>query len=199
MPPDAPAVVVATSIEAKAARRHLPQSEIVEAGIALVRLPSPFGHSLAISCGLAGGLRDDLPTGTVVIPSTVATAHGKPVACDRAWTQRLKDAATRMGHTFVDLPLLTSERVISGGERSRWASQGYAAVDMETALLPVAFAAVRVILDTPRNELSPDWVQPARALLRLRNWKQLPFLAREGPRCADLAARIVAAALVLRS
>jgi hypothetical protein len=71
---------------------------------------------------------------------------------------------------------------------------GYVGVDMETGLLPAGAAAVRVILDTPQQELSADWSSPARALRNPLNWSQALWLARVAPRYARLAAAIVAAA-----
>ena len=74
-------------------------------------------------------------------------------------------------------------------------ASGYAGVDMETGLLDAPrIAAVRVILDTPQHELSPDWLRPARALRNPRNWPQALWLARDAPRCARRAAEVVAAA-----
>jgi hypothetical protein len=151
---------------------------------------------VAISCGLAGGLRTDLPTGTVVIPTAVATHDGNAIECDGEWTVRLRDAATHLGFAYVDAALLTSDVLVIGDARAAWAARGFAAVDMETARIPARrIAAVRVILDTPLRELSPEWLNPARAMMRPKNWGQLAWLARAGPRCADLAARILAAAL----
>jgi len=195
-PPDEIAVLVATSLEARAVRRHARGARVVDAGIALANLrdPKPFG--VAISCGLAGGLGDDHPTGTVLIPDAACTSQGTWRACDQEWTARLRDAARRLGYAFVVAPLLTSDTLVTGNRRGDWARRGFAGVDMETASIAAArLSAVRVILDTPRAELSADWLDPARAVLRPRNWRQAIWLAREGPRCADLAARIVALAL----
>ncbi|HUA08298.1 MAG TPA: hypothetical protein VMA98_03420 [Candidatus Acidoferrales bacterium] len=194
--PSAPVVVAATSLEARAVRRRAPRANVVEAGVSLARLNgTPLG-AVAISCGLAGGLRNDLPTGALVIPSVLATTAGDATACDPEWTERLREAARRLGYAFVDAPLLSSTQLVTGGDRPFWAERGYAGVDMESAFIRApAIAAVRVILDTPQRELSADWLHPARAMLRPRNWGQMVWLAREGPRCADRAARVIAAAL----
>lgn len=196
MLPEAPTIVAATSLEARAVRRRAPQAKVIESGVGLARLDGTRVSGVAISCGLAGGLRADLPTGTIVIPSAIATSDGVAIACDAAWTARLRDAALRLGYAYIDAALLTSDALIVGDQRNAWAARGFAAVDMETARIPAhAIAAVRVVLDTPQRELSPDWLNPSRAALNPKNWGQMFWLAREGPRCADLAARIIAAAL----
>ena len=195
-PPEAPAIVAATSLEARAVRRHVPHARVVESGVGLSRLYAPALGRIAISCGLAGGLRTDLTTGTVVIPSSVSTTDGVSITCDPDWTLRLRRAARELGCTAVDAPLLTSATLITGSERASWASRGFAAVDMESGhLLVDVLAVVRVILDTPAYELSADWLNPGRAMLNPRNWREAGWLAREAPKCADLAGRVIAAAL----
>ena len=80
-----------------------------------------------------------------------------------------------------------------GAERRRWAVRGAVAADMETGLLDAArLATVRVVLDTPDRELGAAWLRPATALLPPAAWRQLPWLAREAPRCARLAAAVLA-------
>jgi hypothetical protein len=196
MPPESPTIVVATSLEARAVRRRAPAGNVVESGVGLAHMRGALLDGVAISAGLAGGLRTDIPTGTLVIPSAVATNNGTAIACDPEWTARLRAAATRLGYAFLDAALLTSDALIVGDARTSWAERGFAAVDMETARISArSIAAVRVVLDTPQRELSPDWLYPSRAMLRPRNWGQMLWLAREGPRCADLAARVVAGAL----
>jgi hypothetical protein len=195
MPPDGVTIVAATSLEARAVRRHAPGALIVESGVGLARLAGSLA-GVAISCGLAGGLRDDLPTGTIIIPSAVATSDGAAIACDPAWTARLRASAQSLGYAFIDAALLTSDALVVGDDRVTWASRGFAAVDMETGRIRAdGIAAVRVVLDTPQRELSRDWLNPARAMMQPKNWGQMFWLAREGPRCADLAARVIAAAL----
>jgi len=186
-------VVTATPLEARAARRELPGARVVEAGIALARGESPGGDGASISIGLAGGLRDDLPTGTVVIPHRVLRPDGTALECDPELTHALTQAARSLGIEPSSAPLVTAGSVVVGSERARWAAQGYVAADMETGLLAGRVAAVRVILDTPRNELSRDWLNPALAMLKPWNWPQALWLGREAPRCARLAARVVAA------
>ncbi|HEY5339449.1 MAG TPA: hypothetical protein VIK27_00355 [Candidatus Aquilonibacter sp.] len=196
MPPNDVTIVTATGLEARAVRRHAPASAVVEAGVALKFLARGRTFAAAISVGLAGGLNADLPTGTVVIPDLVAQTNGTMTHCDQTFTSALRESAATLGIAYVTAPLLTSATLIIGNGRERWAREGYAAVDMESAFIPATrLAVVRVVLDTPLRELSPDWLNPLRAFLRPGNWSQAAWLAREGPRCADLAARVVAAAL----
>jgi hypothetical protein len=166
---------------------------VVECGIAANR-SRDFGE-IAISCGLAGGLRRDLPTGTVVIPQYVRRPDGTMLTCDLELSALLRNAAHSLGHVSVDDPLLTSKTLLHGSERAKWADE-YAAVDMESGLITATHVAcVRVILDTPQREISPAWLKPTQAMLTPRAWRDLPFLAREGQRCARVAAEIIAAAL----
>lgn len=173
-------------------RRYAPGGvRVVECGIALAK-ETAF-DDLTISCGLAGGLRDDLPTGTVLIPQRVRRPDGSEVECDPPAMAALTDAARRLGHSIVTDLLVTSETMLHGALRKTWAAQGYAGVDMETGLLRAPrIACVRVILDTPQREISPAWLHPARAMLQPRAWLDLPFLMREGPRCSAIAAHIAA-------
>ena len=119
---------------------------------------------------------------------------GSVLHCDEELTGALIRAALGLRIEPVVDPLLTSDTIVNGSARVRWAALGYAAADMETGRLRAArVAAVRVILDTPENELSSDWANPARALLRPRNWAQALWLATTAPRAAARSARVVAA------
>jgi hypothetical protein len=187
-------VVTATSVETRAARKALPpEVRVVQCGIALKQVRD-FGE-IAISCGLAGGLRAELPTGTIVIPRYVRRPDGTMLTCDPELSELLRIAAQRLRHNPVDDPLLTSRTLVHGSERAKWAGE-FAAVDMESGLISATrVACVRVILDTPEREISPVWLHPARAFFTPSAWRDLPFLARESPRCSRLAAEIIALAL----
>ncbi len=192
---DDPVFIAATSLEAKALRRKLGADRVFECGMAFSRTPVTEFSETVISCGVAGGLRRDLSTGTIVVPRTVRTPSGQTLTCDEELTLRLYEAAARLGLPCTSEPLVTSAAIVTGAERDLWAQRGFSAVDMETGLLHARrIAAVRVILDTPQRELSPDWINPLRAMLRPSNWPQLVMLAREAPRCAELAARVASAA-----
>ncbi len=187
-------IVAATSVERKPLRRALPQARIVLAGVALANLHEDLGDTV-LSCGLAGGLRPGLPTGTLLLPREVRRPGGATLRCDEALIEALAQGARRLGIEPVFDPLLTAESIVNGDKRAYWAQRGFAGVDMETGRLSASrVAAVRVILDTPENEISADWAVPWRALLKPSNWPQARWLAREAPRAAALAAAVVAAA-----
>jgi hypothetical protein len=194
--PDRVTVVAATGLEARAAKAALGnRAHVMQAGIALRGLRTDPGP-VVISCGLAGGLSDDLPTGTVLIPRDVRRPDGTILHCDDALVDALVSAARKAGCEPIEAPLLTSARIVRGPDRMRWAQQGYAGADMETGLLRAPrVACVRVILDTPVHEFSAAWESPAMVIFRPDAWLDIPFLARQAPRCAALAARIIADAL----
>lgn len=167
------------------------------AGIGLRRIAGR-SFDTAISCGLAGGLRSQIKTGTIVIPRTVRRLDGTLQSCDSGLCAALHAAARTLGHEASDEPIYTSATLVRGAQRADLAREGYIAADMESgAIHAKRFACVRVVLDTPERELSGAWLTPLRALLQPAAWPDLPFLATEGPRCAALAARIVSRALLL--
>ncbi|MGZ3508465.1 MAG: phosphorylase family protein [Vulcanimicrobiaceae bacterium] len=188
-------VVVATSLEARAVKREAPALSVVESGVALAQLDEHLLRDAVVSCGLAGGLRTDLPSGTVLIPQSVRRPSGETLQCDAELVETLIAGARRLGFEPVLAPMMTSTTIVRGAARRSWAELGYASVDMETGLLLAPrVAAVRVVLDTPLRELSEDWLHPATAFLRPRNWPEAVWLAGTAPRCARIAARVVSAA-----
>ncbi|MBV8531311.1 MAG: hypothetical protein JO104_08325 [Candidatus Eremiobacteraeota bacterium] len=189
-----PTLIAATALECNALRRAVPGARIVRTGVALAGLAENLG-GVVVSCGLAGGLRTDLPTGTVLIPRHVRRPDGEMVACDTELVEAFAASARRLGIEPLFDPLLTADTIVNGVARARWALQGYAGVDMETGRVNAArIAAVRVVLDTPQRELSGDWRVPLLAMLKPRNWPQALWLSREAPRAALLVARVVAGA-----
>ncbi|MEO6834890.1 MAG: hypothetical protein ABI231_03170 [Candidatus Tumulicola sp.] len=187
-------VVAATSIEAKAARRELPGVRVYETGVGLAKLSATLGD-IVVSCGLAGGLRAENPSGTVLVPREVLRPDGSTLVCDPDLVDALVFAARSAGFEPLLDAVVTSRVLVRGADREIWARRGYAGVDMETGLIYAPrVAAVRVVLDTPGRELSADWLRPVTAMLRPWNWPQAAWLAREAPRYARRAAAIVAAA-----
>jgi hypothetical protein len=170
----------------------MPSARIVQAGIALADLRESLGE-IVVSCGLAGALRSGLPTGTVLIPRTVRKPGGATLECDAELVDRFAASARRLGVEPCFEPLVTAATIVHGDARASWAAQGFAAVDMETGLIDAPrVAAVRVVLDTPEREISEDWRTPIVAMLKPWNWPQALWLAREAPRAAEVAARVVA-------
>jgi hypothetical protein len=189
-------VVAATRLEAWAVRRALPGARVVEAGVGLIRLRGDPPGPVVVTCGLAGALRPDLPTGTVIVPEAVRRPGGAWVACDPALVASLVAAARRLGFEPERGPLATAPALVRGAARTWWAGQGCAAVDMETGLLTAPrVAAVRVILDTPERDLSEVWRRPLLAFACPAAWREAAWLCREAPRCARRAAAVLAAAL----
>lgn len=187
--------MVATALEARMARTELPGLRVIEAGVALARPPAGGYGECAVSCGLAGGLQPDLPTGTVLIPRHVERGDGTSLTCDPELVAALLQGARTLGIGANDGAMLTSPVILRGAARTAAGAKGFSGVDMETGLIgAVRIAAVRVVLDTPQRELSPAWTKPLSVLWHPAAWLELPWLAREGPRCARLAARVIAAA-----
>jgi len=191
-------VVAPTGVEARAARRALPGVRVLRSGVSLSRLPHA-GASLAgtvVTCGVAGSLRSDLPTGTVLVPRRVLRPDGRVLECDAELVAALAAAARRLGREPELGDMATTTTLVVGAERAALAAGGCAGADMETGLLGAArVASIRVVLDTPERELDPAWGRPLTVLWHPAAWAQLPWLAAEGPRCARQAAEVLAAAL----
>lgn len=191
-------VVAPTGIEARAARRALPGVHVVRSGVSLKRLPHA-GASLAgtiVTCGVAGSLVPELRTGTVLVPRRVLRPDGRMLECDPALVAALAAAARRLGREPELGPMATMPALVVGAERAAWAGRGCVGADMETGLLGGdRVASIRVVLDTPERELDPAWGRPLAVLWHPRAWAQLPWLATRAPRCARLAAEVLASAL----
>jgi hypothetical protein len=172
---------------------------VIVAGVSLARFRSPSLSDVVISCGLAGGLRRDVPAGTVLIPRTVRRPGGEMLECDPDLVEALALGARGLGYEPLLDPMVTSATIVRGANRLSWANRGYAGVDMETGLLYAPrVAAVRVVLDTPLHEFSADWLRPVSALMRPRNWPDALWLARMAPKYALVAASVLNAALAVR-
>jgi hypothetical protein len=95
-------------------------------------------------------------------------------------------------------PLLTAPSMVGGSDRDNWARQGFVAADMETGLLAersFRVATIRVVLDSPLQDISPLWQRPWLALLRPQLWPQLLWLGHAAPRYSVQAARALQAGL----
>jgi len=189
-------VIAATRLEAWAVRRAVRGARIVRAGVGLTRLRPQEVGQLVVTCGLAGGVRPGLATGSVVVPTRVLRPGGGWLACDPSLVESLVAAARRLGMEPDQGPLGTAPALVHGAARASWASRGCVAVDMETGLLTAPrVATVRVVLDTPERDLSEEWRRPAQVLAHPAVWGEAVWLCREAPRCARRAAAVLAEAL----
>jgi len=196
-------IMSATRFEARAVRRacrgRLSAVRVVEGGVGLTRLRGGELGNVVVSCGLAGGLRTDLPTGSVLIPRQVMRPNGEMLACDPELVAALERAARDLGMEPEPGPLVTTASLLTGEARRTWAELGYVGVDMETGLITAPrVAAVRVVLDTPEHDLSEVWLRAGAALLHPAAWPELPWLWREAPRCMQRAALVLAEAITPR-
>lgn len=186
----------ATGLEARAVRRAAPHLRVVETGVCLSRVDGAALGDVVVSCGIAGGLQSELETGSVVIPDRVMRPDGDELVCDVALVGRLDAAARRLGYVPVRGALVTTAVLLTGAARGQWARRGYQAVDMETGFIRAArIACIRVVLDTPERELSDAWLRPWTIAVRADAWGQIAWVTREAPRCARLAAAVLAEAL----
>lgn len=188
-------VLTATRLEERAARRELHNS-----GVRIVRTGVGAGgrfDDAVISCGLAGGVRRGVPSGTVLIPNEIMRPNGERVTCDPELAVRLRDAARTLGEAPISDMLVTTTTLVRGAARAEYAAHDeVAGVDMESGLIYAPrIAVVRVILDTPEHELSDAWLHPLRLLLKPFALRQLPWLATHGPRYAALAAHLIRKAI----
>jgi hypothetical protein len=188
-------ILAATRLEERAIRRELKAQNVrvVRSGVGR---GGTFDDDV-ISCGLAGGVRENVASGTVVIASEIVRPNGERVACDPQLVAWLSEGARTVGVTPLIAPIITTATLVRGDARKIWSHRGFAAVDMESGLIfSPRLAALRVILDTPQRELSEEWLMPKRALFTPRVWRELPWLARNAPGLARKAARIMAAGLL---
>jgi hypothetical protein len=192
-------ILAPTLFEYCMVRSVLPRRDVRWSGIRLARWHGADPDAVVVVCGLAGALAPDLSPGTVSIPELVGLPDGRHFRCDPALVQALQAAARGLGLQPDNRPLLTAPTLVTGGARREWARQSFAAVDMETALLSAKgfrTATVRVILDNPERDISPDWQRPS-ALLRPDIWRELVWLARAAPTYSLRAARVLKAGLAL--
>jgi hypothetical protein len=120
------------------------------------------------------------------------------MSCDPTLVQMLVTAAHTLRFQVETRPLLTARSLVAGSARRRWFERGFVAADMETGLLAernLRVATVRVVLDSPEQEISPDWLRPARTLWQPSLWRELFWLSRAAPRYALRAAQVLKAGL----
>lgn len=198
MPADRRVVAVcATGLEAWGVRRRAPGVRVLTVGVG--GSAPPGDATIVISAGVCGGLLPDQAPGTVVIATSVSDESGATYACDAALADRLERAARTLSLDVVTGSLVSTPAMVTGPARALWAGRGYAAVDMESAAAAATaprFGVVRVVLDSPRRELSPEWAAPGRAVLHPRNWIDAIWLAIHAPGYALRVGAILQAAFL---
>ncbi|HVC05933.1 MAG TPA: hypothetical protein VND88_14755 [Candidatus Acidoferrales bacterium] len=198
MPPEERVqAVCAMSVEAWGVRRRARGIRVAEVGIG--GTAAPGDASIVISAGLCGGLLPDQVPGTVMIATSVSDETGTTHGCDPVVAARLERAALSLGFPVVTGSLISTSAMVTGSGRGDWAGRGHVAVDMESAAAAATaprFGTVRVILDTPRHELSPAWVRPGRAIRNPANWREAVWLAIHTPRYALRVGAVLEAAFL---
>jgi 4-hydroxy-3-methylbut-2-en-1-yl diphosphate reductase len=142
--------------------------------LAGARLPATVaGGAQVVVAGFCGGLRSHIQTGDVVVateirgPEGVLLLHGAATIADRL---RLAGLTVHLG------PILSSPRLALGGRRSRMASDGTLAVDMESYWLlrdhSGEAAVIRAVSDTAGpgllgGMLPLGWLRACRSLQRV--------------------------------
>ncbi|MBV9660156.1 MAG: 4-hydroxy-3-methylbut-2-enyl diphosphate reductase [Acidimicrobiales bacterium] len=119
---------------------------------------SGTGPAALAVAGLAGGLREGLAPGTVVVADQVLGADGTVVAMIESAPMVASELRRRGLPVTIGAVVSTQDLVTSGARRAELAGLGAVAVDCETAYLlspgwPVPTAVVRVVVDTPEREL----------------------------------------------
>jgi adenosylhomocysteine nucleosidase len=127
--------------------------------------------SSLMTFGLAGGLDPALVAGNVVLPERVLSLAGLRFDVCGAWRSRVA-AAIGASRTVTGGALLTTANALAttAEKAAAFRSSGAAAVDMESiAVAEVAaahnmpFIAVRVVVDTASDMLSPTVIAASRA------------------------------------
>lgn len=187
-------ILAPTFLEYWAVRYMRPHAHVSWTGVQLAHWKGVCQDSRIVVCGLAGALAPGLPPGTVLIPEQVGLADGRIMRCDPALVQALVAAAHTLHFQPDSRPLLTAQTLIVGNERHDWSQRGFVAADMETGLLTgrgLRVATIRVVLDSPEQNISQDWRRPTRAVLQPSLWRELSWLCHVAPRYALRAAHIL--------
>ncbi len=119
------------------------------------------GATRLLSWGSAGGITPALSTGALLLPFTVRSAAGQSFAASPAWHQRLHAQLSKAMPVHTGDLLEVSQVVTTPQEKQRlFQSTGALAIDMESAAIAqvaaqrgLAFAALRVVLDSAQHTL----------------------------------------------
>ncbi len=121
--------------------------------------------------GLAGAVTDDLQPGELVV-ATELRGSGAPRALPAA--PLVAGALRRLGLPARPGPITSTERIVHGVARDRFAADGTLAVDLESAQLAAAAGehpvlVLRAVVDTPRHPL----LRPGTAIRGVRALRTL--------------------------
>ncbi len=118
-----------------------------------------------LSYGMAGGLRENLPPGSIIIAPLVIGPSGSVFETSKVWLDRIC-LKTGSDDTVIIAPIAGTENVINSIEEKKELGQSTnaAAVDMESYNVGavakeagVPFMIIRAIAD-PLGRTVPDWV-----------------------------------------
>ena len=142
-----------------------PGVRAVAGGADAVRLAAVIQREIArgtralISFGIAGGLAEDLSSGTWLVARAVVTPSGR-WSCDARWTGALRERLP--GAVAADLAGTDRPVMDVVAKRALHRATGAAAVDMESHIAAaiasshgLPFAAFRVVADSARRSLPP--------------------------------------------
>ena len=135
--------------------------------------PGAHAPRAFVYAGFGAAVGPGIRSGDIVVATEVRDTLGAPVELPDCGD--LAAALTRSGLSVHRGPLYTADRIVRGAQRSELHTDGVLCVDMETAAalrpLPsgVPVAAVRVIVDTPEQEL----LRPGTLVHGLRAWRVL--------------------------
>ena len=151
-----------------------------------------------VSFGIAGGLRPDLASGTVVVADSVIAPDGRALETAEAWRRGLVAACGSAG--MVIAAVAGSERIVGevAEKRALAVATGAAAVDMESHAVAAAAVeagvpvlVVRAVADTAARRL-PEWVAACVAADGSRRWGGIAAAVFRNP--GDLGAMMALAA-----
>lgn len=111
------------------------------------------GSAPVVVAGIAGAVTDAVRPGDLVVATEIDGPDG-PVPLTSA--PLLAAALRRLGLTVHTGPIASSDSLVDGTDRHRFAARGALAVDMESAqfaTVPGPLAVVRAVVDTPDRPL----------------------------------------------
>jgi hypothetical protein len=198
-------VIVALGVERAAFRaRGANAAAVIQSGPGPERAAHAATAALAsgasglVSFGLAGALREQLEAGVVLLPRRVRTAAGASFGADPEAHALLAAALHAAGiRPNLDDLLSVPAALTTAAEKLDAAADGAVGVDMESAAIAgvaaragARFVALRVVVDTARDELPREverWIDERgerrlgaafSAALRPARWPSLVTLAR---------------------